>query len=111
MDLKPHILCRVIKDVEQSLPLKIECIMSPLQKQSKFGVQDIRELLTDFKLITLGSSILDLGYAPGAWLHVSFIHSSPSISLTFHFTNKVLLVLGSLPESRASKKWRLCFGY
>ncbi|RDX85218.1 Protein CHROMATIN REMODELING 5, partial [Mucuna pruriens] len=35
--LRPHILQRVIKDVEKSLPLKIECIlkveMSPLQKQ------------------------------------------------------------------------------
>ena len=37
MELRPHILRRVIKDVEKSLPPKIERIlrveMSPLQKQ------------------------------------------------------------------------------
>ncbi|KAA0060644.1 ribosomal RNA large subunit methyltransferase E isoform X3 [Cucumis melo var. makuwa] len=38
---------------------------------SNFSAQDIRELLTDFKLITSGSSILDLGCAPGAWLQVA----------------------------------------
>uniref|UniRef100_A0A9I9E9Q7 Uncharacterized protein n=1 Tax=Cucumis melo TaxID=3656 RepID=A0A9I9E9Q7_CUCME len=45
---------------------------------SKFGAQDIRELFTDFKLITSGSSIMDLGCAPDARLQVACRSLGPS---------------------------------
>ncbi|TYK18992.1 ribosomal RNA large subunit methyltransferase E isoform X3 [Cucumis melo var. makuwa] len=46
--------------------------------RSKFGAQDIRELFTDFKLITSGSSIMDLGCAPDARLQVACRSLGPS---------------------------------
>ncbi|TYK06379.1 ribosomal RNA large subunit methyltransferase E isoform X3 [Cucumis melo var. makuwa] len=54
----------------------LEYVTNPFE--SKFGAQDIRELLTDFKLITSGSSIMDLGYAPGAKLQVACQSLGPS---------------------------------
>ncbi|KAA0039207.1 protein CHROMATIN REMODELING 5 isoform X2 [Cucumis melo var. makuwa] len=93
MELKPHILCRVIKDVEKSLPPKIECIMSPLQKQ--FIVTNNGS----------GHDVVGLRFFPLCFLRYYF-QAPPSWTLV------VLLVPSfSLPEFGASQKWRLCFGY
>jgi hypothetical protein len=72
-------------------------------------VKQLLQMQKQYKLITPGSSVLDLGCAPGAWLQVlnwKLFHGFFDLFfMGFMVLWLYFLVVGGLPEFGSAQKW------